>query len=72
MELAHSNRGQFLQVVLKLCERLPIRIYYRRLKINVITIAGKHANWLPCAQRWQSAPEISAKISISVIFKVTY
>jgi len=37
MELAHSNRGQFLQVVLKLCDRLPVRIYYRQLKINVIT-----------------------------------
>lgn len=37
MELAYPNRGQFLQVVLKLYERLPIRIYYRRLKINVIT-----------------------------------
>jgi hypothetical protein len=37
MELAYSNRGQFLQVVLNLYERLLIRIYYRQLKINVIT-----------------------------------
>ena len=37
MRLAYSDRGQFLQVVLELYERLPIRIYYRQLKINVIT-----------------------------------
>lgn len=37
MELAYSNRGQFLQAVLNLYERLLIRIYYRQLKINIIT-----------------------------------